>query len=215
MNTHTQIQPRAIPVYRDRGAPDLIPSEILLASICKAMDRVAKADMKAALKAGNISKQDPNSRPGGMPIGLRLALMVEHAPMERATLSKMSGMKADTVSSGLNVLRKTAMIKPNYQTIELTPKGQAWLARQKGEPVTTLDKTDLARLAVLRAIDTGATTTAQVAMALGKDKSQVGGRIREMVKHNMLLAVHDPRNTNFPMLLSMTVQGRKMLEANK
>ena len=53
MNAHTTI---IAPIYRDHGAPDLILSERVFSALCAAMDRVAKRDMKAAERAGNVCR---------------------------------------------------------------------------------------------------------------------------------------------------------------
>lgn len=68
-----------------------------------------------------------------------------------------------------------------------------------------------ARLAVLRAIDDGATSIAEVATVLGKDKSHTGGRVREMIRNGLLLS-DGPADTSKPRTLSITAIARDFME---
>ena len=68
-----------------------------------------------------------------------------------------------------------------------------------------------ARLAVLKAVDAGATSIAAVAEALGKDKSHTGGRVREMIRNGLLLS-DGPADTSKPRTLSITNIARKFME---
>ena len=68
-----------------------------------------------------------------------------------------------------------------------------------------------ARLAVLKAVDAGATSIAAVAEALGKDKSHTGGRVREMTRHGLLFS-DGPADTSKPRVLSITAIARDFME---
>lgn len=188
------------------------------AAIIPRMDKIAKAEVAAAIKAGNISKRDPNTRPGGPSISLRLARMIADGPMSREALGKNSGMKGEDVSNGLNYMRQAVLIEPSYKIIKLTAKGREWLARQEaildGASEPKLSKLDIERLKVLRTIDGGQTSTKDVAEALGKDKSLTGARIREMIRNGFLQA-KGPADTSKPRILSLTIKGREMLEAHQ
>ena len=214
MNIHTP-QPKTIaPVFRtSRELSDPVND-----AVCRAMDRVAKAEVAAAVKAGNIAKNDPGSRPGGPSISLRLGRMIADGPMTREALGKNSGMKGEDVSNGLNYMRQAVLIEPSYKIITLTAKGREWLARQEailgGASGPKLSKLDIERLKVLRTIDGGQTITKDVAEALGKDKSLTGARIREMIRNGLLIS-NGPADTSKPRILSLTVKGREMLEAHQ
>lgn len=68
-----------------------------------------------------------------------------------------------------------------------------------------------ARLAVLKAVDAGATSVAAVAEALGKDKSHTGGRVREMIRNGLLFS-DGPADTSKPRVLSITAIARDFME---
>ena len=213
MNIHTP-QPKTIaPVFRtSRELSDPVNE-----AFCRAMDRVAKAEVAAAVKAGNISKRDPGSRPGGPSTSLRIARLIVNGPMSRVDLVAAADIDPNAVTNGLCTMRKMKLLNPDYQTISLTPKGKAWLeSHEAGDYVTkSVDKAQQSRFAVLQALADGKAITAQIAEALGKDKSEIGGRIREMVKHGLIHAEKNPRNSNLPRILSLTVKGREMLEAHQ
>ena len=213
MNIHTP-QPKTIaPVFRtSRELSDPVNE-----AVCRAMDRVAKAEVAAAVKAGNIAKVDPGSRPGGPSTSLRIARLIVNGPMSRVDLIAAADIDAKAVTNGLCTMRKMKLLNPDYQTISLTAKGKAWLeSHEAGDYVTkSVDKAQQSRFAVLQALANGKAITAQIAEALGKDKSEIGGRIREMVKHGLIHSEKNPRNSNLPRILSLTVKGREMLEAHQ
>lgn len=213
MNIHTPPSKTIAPVFRtSRELSDPVNE-----AVCRAMDKIAKAEVAAAIKAGNIAKIDPGSRPGGPSTSLRIARLIANGPMSRVGLVDAADIDAKAVTNGLCTMRKMALVKPDYQTISLTPKGQEWLARHEaGDFVTqSVDKAQQSRIAVLQALADGKAITAQIAEALGKDKSEIGGRIREMVKHGLIHSEKNPRNSNLPRILSLTIKGREMLEAHQ
>lgn len=213
MNIHAPPAKTIAPVFRtSRELSDPVNE-----AVCRAMDKIAKAEVAAAVKAGNIAKIDPGSRPGGPSTSLRIARLIANGPMSRVDLVDAADIDAKAVTNGLCTMRKMALVKPDYQTISLTPKGQEWLARHEaGDFVTqSVDKAQQSRIAVLQALADGKAITAQIAEALGKDKSEIGGRIREMVKHGLIHSEKNPLNCNLPRILSLTIKGREMLEAHQ
>lgn len=221
MNIHTPpAKTIASVIFAAAGSPNYahMITDDVIAHAATAMDKIAKAEVAAAVKAGNISKRDPNTRPGGPSISLRLARMIADGPMTREALGKNSGMKGEDVSNGLNYMRQAVLIEPSYKIIKLTAKGREWLARQEaildGANEPKISKLDIERLKVLRTINGGQTITKDVAEALGKDKSLTGARIREMIRNGLLIS-NGPADTSKPRILSLTIKGREMLEAHQ
>lgn len=220
MNIHTPpAKTIASVIFAAAGSPNYahMITDDVIAHAATAMDKIAKAEVAAAIKAGNIVKIDPGSRPGGPSTSLRIARLIANGPMSRVDLIAAADIDPKAVTNGLFTMRKMKLLNPDYQTISLTPKGKAWLeSHEAGEYVTkSVDKAQQRRIAVLQALAGGKAITAQIAEALGKDKSEIGGRIREMVKHGLIHSEKNPRNSNLPRILSLTVKGREMLEAHQ
>lgn len=216
MNTHTQIKPRAIPVYRDRGAPDLIPSEILLASICKAMDRVAKADMKAALKAGAIAKsgvsQAPREADTMMPAttSLEVAELAALGSVDIDTLPEKVGVSAGNMKSCLKYMVTRRIVRRIGKKIYITVEGLEWLAAQR-----ELAKSEGGRVTMLRAVVNGYATSSELVDVMQRSKPTINRIAVALVSEGLLSRERFDGRTNLPQRMSITEAGWAYLEARK
>lgn len=186
------------------------------AAIIPRMDKIAKADMKAALKAGAIAKSGVSvtrNTDTMMPAttSLKVAELAEAGPVDIAGLPAALGVSEGNVKSCLKYMAERGIIERTRKQLTITADGLKWLAAQR-----ELAKSEGGRVTMLRAVVNGYTTSAELVEVMGRSRPTINRIAVELVNDGLLSRerVEGQTNSGFRRL-SVTEAGFIYLEAHQ